>query len=84
MHGMISSEGEKQKPAVSDMIRLHFDADNKAKCELMMKSYCLYNVKEKEYSPVGLKGTFKPDVDKDKEYAYGFTAKCKLITDEDD
>jgi hypothetical protein len=85
MHGMITSEGANVKPAVSDMIRLHFDADNKAKCELMMRNYCLFNVKEKEYSPVRLKGVFKPDVNQEgAEFNYGFNAKCKLLTDDDD
>ena len=84
MHGMITSVTGAEKPSVSDMIRLHFDATTKKKCELMMKSYCLYNVKEKDYSPLRLKGTFKPDVEKSKEYTYSFDAKCKLITDDDE
>jgi hypothetical protein len=84
MHGIITSVSGNEKPSVSDMIRLHFDADNKKKCELMMKSYCQYNVREKDYSPLRLKGTFKPDVDKEKEFTYGFDAKCKLQSEEDE
>ena len=63
------------------MIRLHFDADEKAKCEQMMESYCVHNVKEKDYSPVRLKGSFKPDVDKSDETLYTFSESCKLESD---
>jgi hypothetical protein len=84
MHGIITSVTGNEKPSVSDMIRLHFDSTTKKKCELMMKSYCQHNVKEKDYSPLRLKGTFKPDVEKSEEHAYGFDKKCNLITDEDE
>ncbi len=63
------------------MIRMRFDADTQSKCELMMKAYCQYNVKEKDYSPTRLKGSFKPDVEKTEETPYTFDAKCKLLTE---
>lgn len=84
LHGIITPDSAMEKSSVSDMIRLHFDAKDKAKCELMMTAYCKYNVQEKEYSPTRLKGSFKPDVEKTEENIYKFTAKCKLISDEDD
>jgi hypothetical protein len=82
LHGIITPENGEKK-SVSDMIRLHFDANDKAKCELMMTNYCKFNVYEKDYSPTRLKGSFKPDVDKTEENIYRFDRKCKLLTDED-
>lgn len=84
MHGMITPKDSTVKSSVSDMIRLHFDANNRKKCELMMRNYCIFNIIEKDYSPERLKGTFKPDVEKDKEYIYGFNSKCKLLNDDEE
>jgi hypothetical protein len=82
LHGLISpSSGNLEKSSVSDMIRMRFDADNQPKCEKMLKAYCQYNVKEKNYSPSRLKGSFKPDTEKTEEVKYTFDAKCKLLTD---
>lgn len=82
LHGIITpGTGNSEKPSVSDMIRMHFDADNKLKCEAMLKAYCQYNVKEKDYSPTRLKGSFKADVEKTEEFSYTFDSKCKLLTD---
>jgi hypothetical protein len=82
MHGIMTPKLEnKEKTSLSDMIRLHFDANDKDKCEQMMESYCVHNVKEKEYSPARLTGSFKPDVDKSEETSYRFTESCKLETD---
>ncbi len=85
MHGIITPKFENtEKTSLSDMIRLHFDvssADDKAKCEQMMEAYCIHNVKAKDYSPVRLKGSFKPDVEKSAETNYTFTEKCKLESD---
>ena len=83
MHGIITPPSAK-KSLLSDMIRLHFDADDKKKCEEMMSAYCEYHVKEKEYSTARLKGSFKPDVEKTDETTYKFTDKCKLIKDPED
>lgn len=83
LHGIIVPENG-EKTSLSDMIRMHFDADNKPKCELMLKNYCQYNIYEKDYSPVRLKGSFKPDVKKRKEFVYHFDRKCKLLKDEDE
>lgn len=82
LHGIIVPENGEKK-SVSDMIRMHFDANDKAKCELMLTNYCKYNVFEKDYSPTRLKGSFKVDVDKPEESVYRFDRKCKLLTDED-
>lgn len=82
MHGIIvPTAGNMEKASLSDMIRLRFDASEKAKCEQMMTAYCTYNVKEKQYSPARLKGSFKPDIDKSDEFQYTFTEKCSLITE---
>lgn len=82
LHGIITpGSGTTEKASVSDMIRMRFDADDKAKCELMMKSYCQHNVREKHYSPTRLKGSFKPDTEKTEEFSYTFDSKCKLLTD---
>lgn len=83
LHGIITPENGEKK-SVSDMIRLHFDANDKAKCELMMTNYCKFNVYEKDYSPTRLKGSFKADVDKTEENVYRFDRKCKLLTDQDE
>lgn len=85
MHGMIVPKIEnKEKTSLSDFLRLHFDvksAEDKAKCEQFMESYCEHNVKRKGYSPQRLKGSFKPDVEKTEETTYKFTESCKLETD---
>ena len=85
MHGiMVPKLENKEKTSLSDMIRLHFDVsskDDQAKCEQMMESYCVHNIKNKDYSPVRLKGSFKPDSDKSEETTYKFTENCKLESD---
>jgi hypothetical protein len=85
LYGIMTPKIEnKAKTSLSDWIRLHFDVanpDDKAKCEQMMESYCVHNVKEKDYSPSRLKGSWKPDVDKTEEAAYTFSEKCKLQSD---
>lgn len=85
LHGIIVPKLEnKEKTSLSDMIRLHFDVknpDDKVKCETLMESYCTHNVKNKGYSPVRLKGSFKPDVEKSEETVYKFTESCKLESD---
>jgi hypothetical protein len=85
MHGIITPRfGAKEKTTLSDMLRLHFDvtkAEEQAKCEQMMESYCLHQILEKDYNPVLVKGSFKPNSDKSEETAYRFTEKCKLKTD---
>ena len=85
MHGIMTPKLEnKAKTSLSDMIRLHFDItnpDDQAKCEQMMESYCINNIKKKDYSPVRLKGSFKPDTDKSEETSYKFTETCKLESD---
>lgn len=82
LHGIVVPKSEtKEKTSLSDMIRLHFDVsspDDKAKCEQMMESYCIHNVKGKGYSPTRLKGSFKPDMDKTVETTYTFRESCKL------
>lgn len=83
MHGvMVPKLENKEKTSLSDMIRLHFDADDKAKCEQLMEAYCYHNIKSKDYSPAKITGSFKPDVDKSEETSYHFTESCKLETDE--
>jgi hypothetical protein len=85
MHGiMVPRLENKEKTTLSDMIRLHFDVstpEDQKKCEQMMESYCVHNVKEKYYSPERLKGSFKPDIDKSEEITYTFTDSCKLEID---
>ena len=85
MHGIMTPKLEnREKTSLSDMIRLHFDVsspDDKAKCEQMMESYCVNNVKGKDYAAGRLKGSFKPDVDKSDETTYHFTDNCKLQAD---
>ena len=82
LHGIISpSSGNLEKPSVSDMIRMRFDADTQLKCEQMLKAYCQYNVKEKNYSPTRLKGSFKLDMEKTEEVKYTYDAKCKLLVE---
>ena len=85
MHGIMTPKIEnKEKTSLSNMIRLHFDIaspDDKGKCEQMMESYCVHNVKGKDYSPDRLKGSFKPDVDQSDETTYRFNESCKLETD---
>ncbi|MCO5143292.1 MAG: hypothetical protein M9962_09410 [Oligoflexia bacterium] len=83
LHGVITPTGDnKEKTSLSDMIRMHFDAAEKAKCEQMMTAYCTYNVKDKKYSPERLQGVFKADVDKSDESRYTFNYKCKLNIEE--
>lgn len=85
MHGiMVPRLENKEKTSLSDMIRLHFDVsepEDQKKCEQFMESYCVHNVKEKDYSPERLKGSFKPDIDKSEETTYTFTQACKLEID---
>jgi hypothetical protein len=85
MHGIMVPRLEtKEKTTLSDMLRLHFDVstpEDKAKCEQMMESYCVHNVKGKDYSGARLKGSFKPDIDKSEETTYHFTESCKLEAD---
>ena len=82
LHGIITPRFEnKEKTSLSDMIRLHFDIstpEDKGKCEQMMESYCINNVKDKGYSPRRLKGSFKPDIDKSDETTYTFSEACKI------
>ena len=68
----------KEKTSLSDMIRLHFDASEKAKCEQMMESYCLNNLKLKDYSAARIKGSYKAAIDTSEETIYHFTENCKL------
>lgn len=83
LHGVITPTGDnKEKTSLSDMIRMHFDATEKAKCEQMITAYCTYNVKDKKYSPERLQGIFKSDVDKPEESRYTFNYKCKLNIEE--
>ncbi len=85
MHGIIVPKlDNKEKTSLSDMLRLHFDVkkpEDQAKCEQLMESYCVHNVKNKGYSPARLKGSFKPDVEKTEEITYRYTESCKLETD---
>jgi hypothetical protein len=84
LHGIITPASDnKEKTSLSDMIRLNFDANEEEKCKQMMSAYCQYNVKDKNYSPTRLKGSFKPDAEKSAESVYRFNEKCKLLTDED-
>lgn len=85
MHGIMKPLiDNKEKTSLSDYLRLHFDIsspDDKAKCEQMMESYCVNNVKGKGYSSAKINGSFKPDVDKTDETTYHFTSSCKLEAD---
>lgn len=84
LQGIISAVGSNEaKPSITDMLRMNFDANNKAKCEEMLKSYCFYNIREKSYTPVKLKAIFKPDVDKSEVTNYRFNSKCKLLVDDE-
>jgi len=83
MHGIIASPNAK-KTQLSDMIRLHFDADDQKKCELLMTAYCEVHVIGKEYATDRLKGMFRPESkgeDKAEEVRWQFTPKCKLEPD---
>lgn len=83
MHGIIvPTAGEKAQ--LSDLLRLHFDADNKKKCEALMSAYCQYNIREKEYSPERLKGSWKEDSAKAEEVNYTFSPKCKIVPEKDE
>ena len=82
LHGIITPVGDKEKSSLSDMIRLHFDAADKAKCEQMISAYCQYQVKDKNYSPGRLKGSFKVDVEKSEEVTYTLSEKCKVVSDD--
>lgn len=85
MHGIMTPKLEnKEKTSLSDMIRLHFDVknpDEQKKCETLMEAYCVHNIKAKDYSPARIKGSWKPDVEKNDETTYHFTEACKLETD---
>jgi len=84
LHGMIRpTGGNTAKPSISDMIRLHFDANDRKKCEVMMANYCQFNVREKEYTPEELIGTFKPDPNGKEEITYSFDKKCKLTASDE-
>jgi len=79
LHGvLVAAAGNEEKPSLSDMIRLNFDADNKEKCERIMTSYCNYSVKDKNYSPVRIKGSFKPNGEGAEEFRYSFSQDCTL------
>lgn len=81
MHGIIVPPGT-QKTQLSDMIRLHFDADDKKKCEMMFTSYCQIQVIEKGFVTDRLKGVFRPESkgeEKAEESRYKFDPKCKLL-----
>ena len=82
MHGIITAD--KAKPVLSDMIRLHFDADDLKKCKELMQGYCELQVVGKHYSPARLQGSFKPDVEKEPDVKIRFDAKCKLIDKDGD
>lgn len=83
MHGIITPKYDnKEKPSLSDMLRLNFDAATQAKCEQMMTAYCLEHVKGKGYSPARLIGSFKIDNDKSDEVIYSFKENCKLESDD--
>jgi len=83
MHGVMVPQLENnEKTSLSDMLRLHFDANDKAKCEQLMEAYCYHNIKGKDYSPAKVSGSFKPDVDKSEETTYHFSDSCKLETDD--
>ena len=79
MHGvMVPRYDPADNNTMSNMLRLNFDANDKTKCEQMMMAYCQENVKGQNYSPIRLKASFKPDVDKTDETTYEFTEGCKL------
>jgi hypothetical protein len=79
LHGIITPIYEnKDKSSLSDMIRMHFEAADKAKCEQMMSAYCQYHVKDKGYSPTRLKASYKPDTDKSEEFTFSLSEGCKL------
>ena len=66
------------------MIRMHFDANDRVKCERMLKAYCLYNVTGKQYSADRLIASFKLDVAKDEETIYHFGPACKLVSSDNE
>lgn len=85
MHGIITPPGA-TKTVLSDMIRLHFDADEQKKCEEYFVSYCQIQVVEKGFSTDRLKAMFraatKADAEeKGPESRYKFDPKCKLVPD---
>ena len=83
VHGVITPIYEnKEKTSLSDMLRLNFDADTRAKCEQMMSAYCQYNIKDKNYSPTRLTAYFKADMDKSETINYTFSEKCKIKADD--
>jgi hypothetical protein len=86
MHGLITKPGA-TKTQLSDMIRLHFDADDVKKCELLMTTYCEVHVVGEGYVTERLKGMFRPeskDEEKAPENRYLFDKKCKLLPDEEE
>lgn len=84
LHGIATPVYEnKEKTSLSDMIRMHFEANEKSKCEQMMTAYCQYNIKDKGYSPTRLKASFKPDIDKPEEFSYSLSENCKITEKED-
>ncbi|MGZ3695395.1 MAG: hypothetical protein ACXWQO_14860 [Bdellovibrionota bacterium] len=86
LHGIIQPVTDnKEKTSLSDMIRMNFDIKNpedKAKCEQMLTAYCQYNVKDKDYSPLRLKASFTPDIDKSETFNYKLSERCKLVVDD--
>lgn len=86
LHGIIQPLNEnKEKNSLSDMIRINFDVngkDEQPKCEQMLTSYCMANVKGKDYSPTRLKASFTPDIDKSETFNFHFNEKCKLQSDD--
>jgi hypothetical protein len=68
--------------SLSNMLRLNFEATDKPKCEIMMAAYCEENIRKQNYSPIRLKGSFKPDVDKTDETTYEFLENCKVKANE--
>jgi hypothetical protein len=84
LHGMLRPTGSnEEKVGLDNMIRMHFEADEKSKCERMLQAYCLYNVKNKQYSTSDLAGSYKADLNKDAETKYHFNPDCKVLSSDD-
>ncbi len=66
------------------MLRLHFDATDKASCIRLINSYCRYNVRDQGYSPRDLDAFFKPDVDKDEKTTFNLSENCRVTSNPDD
>ena len=78
LHGVMKPKTGK-KAEITDMLRLHFDAEDLAKCKRLITSYCRYNVSDQDYSPVNLEAFFKPDVDKKEKIIMKLSESCKII-----